>query len=48
MEYDEGDDDEGHDDEPPPTQRSCLVHLFEELTQHHGQMEILRDLITAR
>ena len=36
--YDDG-------EEPPPSQRSCLVHLFEELAQHHGQMEILRDLL---
>ncbi len=31
----------------PLTQRGCLLHLYEELAQHHGQMEILRDLIAA-
>jgi hypothetical protein len=40
VEYDPDDE-----DEPPPTQRSCLLHLYEELAQHHGQMQILRDLI---
>jgi hypothetical protein len=39
VEYDDG--------APPPTQRSCLIHLYEELTQHHGQLEILRDLLRA-
>lgn len=32
----------------PMTQRGCLLHLYEELAQHHGQMEILRDAIRAR
>lgn len=27
------------------TQGAALQHLYEELAQHHGQMEILRDLI---
>lgn len=29
------------------TQAGALQHVYEELTQHHGQMEILRDLIFA-
>lgn len=29
------------------TQAGALQHIYEELTQHHGQMEILRDLILA-
>ncbi|MGH3744756.1 MAG: DUF664 domain-containing protein [Mycobacteriales bacterium] len=32
----------------PLTQRGCLLHLYEELARHHGQMEILRDAIEAR
>jgi len=31
----------------PMTQRGCLLHLYEELAQHHGQMQILRDVIVA-
>jgi uncharacterized damage-inducible protein DinB len=31
----------------PMTQRGCLLHLYEELAQHHGQMEVLRDAIVA-
>lgn len=31
----------------PLTQRGCLLHLYEELAQHHGQMQILRDAIVA-
>jgi hypothetical protein len=31
----------------PITQRGCLVHLFEELAQHHGQMQVLRDAILS-
>jgi cystathionine beta-lyase len=40
--------------EPPPeflgpptrlTQGSALQHVFEELAQHHGQMETLRDIL---
>ncbi|GAA2338488.1 aminotransferase class I/II-fold pyridoxal phosphate-dependent enzyme [Dactylosporangium salmoneum] len=27
------------------TQGAALLHVYEELTQHHGQMEILRDLL---
>jgi bifunctional pyridoxal-dependent enzyme with beta-cystathionase and maltose regulon repressor activities len=26
----------------------ALVHLYEELAQHHGQMEVLRDVLSAR
>ncbi|MFB4284058.1 MULTISPECIES: mycothiol transferase [unclassified Nonomuraea] len=29
------------------TQGSALLHVYEELAQHHGQMEILRDAILA-
>ncbi|MEV4571568.1 DUF664 domain-containing protein [Nonomuraea sp. NPDC049419] len=29
------------------TQGSALLHVYEELAQHHGQMEILRDAIHA-
>ncbi|GAA5049544.1 hypothetical protein HNP84_004252 [Thermocatellispora tengchongensis] len=29
------------------TQGSALMHVYEELAQHHGQMEILRDAILA-
>ncbi len=41
---------------PPPsyrgpdavlTQAGALQHVYEELAQHHGQMEILRDAIVA-
>lgn len=32
----------------PMTQRGCLLHLYEELAQHRGQMEVLRDAIAAR
>lgn len=41
---------------PPPsflgpdrelTQGAALLHVYEELAQHHGQMEILRDAILA-
>ncbi len=31
----------------PMTQGSALLHVYEELAQHHGQMEILRDVILA-
>lgn len=31
----------------PMSQRGCLLHLYEELAQHHGQMEILRDAVVA-
>ena len=43
-------------DEPPAafqgpdqalTQAGALQHIYEELTQHYGQMEILRDVILA-
>ncbi|MCG5216416.1 mycothiol transferase [Streptosporangium soli] len=30
------------------TQGAALLHVYEELAQHHGQMEILRDVILAR
>jgi hypothetical protein len=29
------------------TQGGALLHIFEELSQHHGQMELTRDLIRA-
>lgn len=29
------------------TQAGALQHIYEEITQHHGQMEILRDVILA-
>ncbi len=29
------------------TQGAALQHVFEELAQHHGQMQILRDLLRA-
>jgi cystathionine beta-lyase len=29
----------------PLTQAGALQHVFEELAQHHGQMEILRDVL---
>ncbi|TDD45954.1 DUF664 domain-containing protein, partial [Nonomuraea terrae] len=29
------------------TQGAALLHVYEELAQHHGQMEILRDAILA-
>ncbi|MEV5410071.1 DinB family protein [Thermopolyspora sp. NPDC052614] len=31
----------------PMTQGAALLHVYEELAQHHGQMEILRDVILA-
>jgi bifunctional pyridoxal-dependent enzyme with beta-cystathionase and maltose regulon repressor activities/uncharacterized damage-inducible protein DinB len=31
--------------ERPMTQATALVHLFEELAQHHGQLQILRDAL---
>ncbi|MEH1016248.1 DUF664 domain-containing protein [Micromonospora sp. CPCC 206060] len=30
------------------TQGAALLHVYEELAQHHGQMEILRDAIVTR
>jgi uncharacterized damage-inducible protein DinB len=30
-----------------PTQASALQHVYEELAQHHGQMQVLRDLLTS-
>jgi hypothetical protein len=32
----------------PFTRRAALVHVLEELVQHHGHMEITRDLLLAR
>lgn len=32
----------------PLTQSTALVHLYEELAQHHGQMQVLRDALTDR
>lgn len=32
----------------PLTQGAALIHVVEELTQHHGHMEISRDLLLAR
>jgi len=38
----------GHDDHPKhTTQGGALMHVYEELAQHLGQMEISRDLIVA-
>ncbi len=31
----------------PLTQAAALVHLYEELAQHHGQMQVLRDALLA-
>lgn len=31
----------------PLTQGAAIQHVFEELAQHHGQMEIMRDVIRA-
>jgi hypothetical protein len=28
--------------------RGVLLHVLEELAQHHGHLEITRDLVTAR
>ena len=33
---------------PGPTQGGALLHVYEELAQHHGQLEITRDLIVQR
>lgn len=30
------------------TQGTALVHVFEELAQHHGQLELTRDVLLAR
>ena len=41
--------DGGYDDLPQPlTQASVLLHVLEELCQHHGQMEIIRDALRAQ
>lgn len=32
----------------PMTQATALVHLYEEMAQHHGQMQVLRDALQAR
>lgn len=32
----------------PLTQATALVHLYEEMAQHHGQMQLLRDALHAR
>jgi hypothetical protein len=32
----------------PFTRRAALVHVLEELVQHHGHMEITRDVLLAR
>jgi len=32
----------------PFTRRAALVHVLEELVQHHGHMEITRDILLAR
>ena len=41
---------DGEDAELPPgrTQGGAAVHVFEELAQHHGQMEGCRDVLVAR
>ena len=33
---------------PDLTQGAALLHVFEELAQHHGQLEISRDVIRAQ
>ena len=33
---------------PGLTQGGALLHLYEELAQHHGQLEVTRDLILER
>lgn len=30
-----------------PDQTTALIHLYEELAQHHGQLQVLRDLLRA-
>ncbi|WP_418607647.1 hypothetical protein [Georgenia sp. SUBG003] len=32
----------------PLTRRAALVHVLVELVQHHGQMELTRDILLAR
>lgn len=32
----------------PLTQAAALLHLYEEVAQHHGQMQVLRDALHAR
>ncbi|CAA9277453.1 MAG: hypothetical protein AVDCRST_MAG57-3535 [uncultured Blastococcus sp.] len=32
----------------PLTQGGALQHVYEELAQHHGQMEVLRDVLLAQ
>lgn len=39
---------EDEDDPVSRTKRSVAVHIYEELVQHLGQMEITRDVIVAR
>jgi uncharacterized damage-inducible protein DinB len=31
----------------PLTQAAALIHVYEEMAQHHGQLEILRDILLA-
>ena len=35
------------EDPPPRTQGEVLLHVYEELAQHRGQMEITRDVLRA-
>lgn len=36
----------GHDDDPS-TQGEALLHVYEELAQHRGQLEVTRDLLRS-
>ena len=36
------------DDSPPETQGAVLLHVYEELAQHLGQLEVTRDVLLAR
>jgi hypothetical protein len=42
------DDDDDATQPPGRTQGGAAVHIFEELAQHHGQMEGCRDVLVAR
>ncbi len=34
--------------DPPPTQGDILLHVYEELAQHLGQLEVTRDVLLVR
>jgi len=36
---------DGRDEPFAPTARNALLHVLEELAQHHGQLELTRDLL---